>query len=219
MSRCRPTQRFYRAVTLQEASQYSEGEKVVVKLISFDAGKEPVGTIVSHLGRAGEHRTEMNAIVIEQGFSTTFPAAVEAEAQAIEDNHANIIAGEIDKRADFRESVTFTIDPVDAKDFDDALSVEELADGTVEIGVHIADATYFCVPGTAIDDEAVKRGTSVYLVDATIPMLPHQLSSNVCSLKEAEDRLAFSAIFTINKKGDVLQPQIYKNSYPLQQAL
>ena len=203
-------QRFYKSITLPEASQYTEGEKVVIKLISFEDGKEPVGTIVSHLGKAGEHRTEMNAIVMEHGFSTTFPTAVEAEAQAIEDNHAKIIASEVSKRVDFRESVTFTIDPVDAKDFDDALSVEELPDGNYEIGVHIADATYFCVPGTAIDDEAVKRGTSVYLVDANIPMLPHQLSGNVCSLKEAEDRLAFSAIFRINKKGEVLERKFAK---------
>ncbi len=199
-------QRFYKSITLPDIdSKYTEGQKVVVKLISFDAGKEPVGAVVSDLGRAGEHRTEMNAIVIEQGFSTTFPAAIEAEAQAIEDNHAKIIASEISKRVDFRNAVTFTIDPVDAKDFDDALSVEELANGNYKIGVHIADATYFCVPGTAIDDEAVKRGTSVYLVDATIPMLPHQLSGNVCSLKEAEDRLAFSAIFTLDKNGKILE--------------
>ena len=203
-------QRFYRPITLSDGSAYAAGEKVVVKLLSFDGIKEPVGTIISHLGRAGEHRTEMNAIVMEHGFSTTFPAEVEAEAQKIEDTHANIIASEIDKRTDFRESVTFTIDPVDAKDFDDALSVEELPNDEFEIGVHIADATYFCVPGTAIDDEAVKRGTSVYLVDATIPMLPHQLSGNVCSLKEAEDRLAFSAIFRLNKKGEVLERKFAK---------
>ncbi|MCU1386454.1 MAG: RNAse ribonuclease [Acidobacteria bacterium] len=204
-------QRFYKSITLPDiGSEYVEGEKVVVKLVSFDDGKEPVGTITSKLGIAGEHRTEMNAIVIEQGFSTTFPDAVEAEAQNIEDNHAKIIASEIPKRLDVRNKITFTIDPADAKDFDDALSVEELPDGNFEIGVHIADATYFCVPGTAIDDEAIKRGTSVYLVDATIPMLPHQLSGNVCSLKEAEDRLAFSAIFTINKKGEVLERKFAK---------
>lgn len=203
-------QRFYRPITLQGSVNYVEGEKVVVRLISFDAGKEPVGTIIDHLGKAGEHRTEMNAIVLENGFSTTFPAAVEAEAQQIEDTHAATIASEIPKRLDFRESTTFTIDPVDAKDFDDALSVEVLANGEYEIGVHIADATYFCVPGTAIDDEAIKRGTSVYLVDATIPMLPHQLSGNVCSLKEAEDRLAFSAIFRIDAKGNVLERKFAK---------
>ncbi|MGC9602151.1 MAG: ribonuclease R [Minisyncoccia bacterium] len=203
-------QRFYRPLTLQGGNVYAEGEKVVVKLISFDAGKEPVGTIVNHLGKAGEHRTEMNAIVLEHGFSTTFPATVEAEAKKIEDTHVATIASEIPKRLDYRDSVTFTIDPADAKDFDDALSVEELANGKYEIGVHIADATYFCVPGTAIDNEAEKRGTSVYLVDATIPMLPHQLSGNVCSLKEAEGRLAFSVIFRIDAKGNVLDRKFAK---------
>jgi ribonuclease R len=128
----------------------------------------------------------------------------------IENNHASMIASEALLRTDFRESTTFTIDPVDAKDFDDALSVEALPNDEYEIGVHIADATYFCKPGTAIDDEALKRGTSVYLVDATIPMLPHQLSGNVCSLKENEDRLAFSAIFRINKKGEVLERKFAK---------
>jgi len=202
--------RFYRTISLMDASKYSEGEKVLVRLISFDGTSDPTGTMVEHLGRAGEHRVEMNAIVMEHGFSTTFPPEVEKEAQAIEDNYASIIAAEIPKRLDFRESTTFTIDPKDAKDFDDALSVEALPNGEFEIGVHIADATFFCAPGTAIDDEAVKRGTSVYLVDATIPMLPHQLSGNVCSLKADEDRLAFSALFRMDKDGKVLECKFAK---------
>ncbi len=202
--------RFYRPIQLADASKYTEGEKVLVRLISFDGTTDPTGTIALHLGRAGEHRVEMNAIVMEHGFSTSFPPEVEREAQAIEDDYANIIAAEIPKRLDFRESTTFTIDPKDAKDFDDALSIEVLPSGEFEIGVHIADATFFCVPGTAIDDEAVKRGTSVYLVDATIPMLPHQLSGNVCSLKADEDRLAFSAIFRMNKDGKVLERKFAK---------
>src|SRR6185437_12621122 len=202
--------RFYKPITLMDASKYAEGEKVLVRLISFDGKNDPTGTIVEHLGRSGEHRVEMNAIVMEHGFSTSFPPEVEREAQQIEDNYATIIAEEIPKRMDFRESTTFTIDPKDAKDFDDALSVEALPNGEFEIGVHIADATFFCVPGTAIDDEAVKRGTSVYLVDATIPMLPHQLSGNVCSLKADEDRLAFSAIFRMNKDGEVLERKFAK---------
>ncbi|HEY5383128.1 MAG TPA: ribonuclease R [Candidatus Paceibacterota bacterium] len=209
-------QRFYRPILLRSkepsrgAITLSEGMKVVIKLISFTGKDDPLGEVVEVIGTSGDHRTEMNAIVLEHGFSITFPAAVEAEAQEIEDNHASIIAGEVPLRTDFRETTTFTIDPVDAKDFDDALSVKELPNGEYEIGVHIADATYFCKPGTAIDDEALKRGTSVYLVDATIPMLPHQLSGNVCSLKEAEDRLAFSAVFRINKKGDVLDRKFAK---------
>ncbi len=203
-------QRFYRPIQLADASKFAEGEKVLVRLISFDGKEDPTGTIVEHLGKAGEHRVEMNAIVMEHGFSTSFPPEVEREAQAIEDNYANIIAAEIPKRLDFRESTTFTIDPKDAKDFDDALSVEALPNGEFEIGVHIADATFFCVPGTEIDTEAVKRGTSVYLVDATIPMLPHQLSGNVCSLKADEDRLAFSAIFRMDKNGVVQERKFAK---------
>lgn len=202
--------RFYRPVQLADAGKYSEGEKVLVRLVSFDGTSDPSGTIVEHLGRAGEHRVEMNAIVMEHGFSTSFPPEVEREAQAIEDNYADILKKEIPNRMDFRESTTFTIDPKDAKDFDDALSVEVLPNGEYEIGVHIADATFFCVPGTAIDDEAVKRGTSVYLVDATIPMLPHQLSGNVASLKADEDRLAFSAIFRMDKDGKVLERKFAK---------
>ena len=202
--------RFYRPIKLEVAPNFEEGEKVVVRLISFDGTADAKGMVVSHLGKAGEHRTEMNAIVLEHGFNTTFPEAVQHEAEEIEKNHANIIASELPKRIDYRDSVTMTIDPVDAKDFDDALSLESLPDGTFEVGVHIADATYFVRPGTALDDEAVKRGTSVYLVDATIPMLPHELSGNVASLKENEDRLAFSAIFHMNMKGEVLSRKFAK---------
>jgi ribonuclease R len=199
-------QRFYRPIQIKTNEiELHEGTKVLVKLISFTGKDDPLGEVINVIGKSGDHRTEMNAIVLEHGFSITFPEAVEAEAQEIENTHAKIIEEEAPKRKDFRNATTFTIDPADAKDFDDALSVKELPHDEFEIGVHIADATYFCKPGTAIDDEALKRGTSVYLVDATIPMLPHQLSGNVCSLKEAEDRLAFSAIFRINKKGEVLE--------------
>ena len=185
------------------AGTFEDGSKLLVRLDSFD-GKTAKGTLLENIGKAGEHRVEMNAIVLEHGFSTTFPVEVAHEAQEIEKNHAAIIASELPKRKDYRGITTMTIDPVDAKDFDDALSLRELPDGTYEVGVHIADATYFCTPGTAIDAEAVKRGTSVYLVDATIPMLPHELSGNVCSLREGEDRLAFSAVFTLDKNAKVL---------------
>jgi ribonuclease R len=195
---------------IEVEGSHKDGTKLLVELISFD-GARAKGHVLQTIGAAGEHRVEMNAIVLEHGFSTTFPPEVLKEAQDIEKNHANIIASEVPKRADFRDKTTFTIDPVDAKDFDDALSIETLPDGNYEIGVHIADATYFCAPGTAIDDEAQKRGTSVYLVDATIPMLPHELSGNVCSLKADEDRLAFSAVFTITKKGEVLDRKFTKS--------
>lgn len=204
-------QRFYRPITLEGGINYAEGEKVLVRLISFDGTSDPKGTVVKHLGKAGEHRVEMNAIVLEHGFSTEFPETVQREAHEIEMDHAKIIEAEVPKRADYRSVPTFTIDPKDAKDFDDALSIATLPNGEYEIGVHIADATYFCVPGTALDDEAVKRGTSVYLVDATIPMLPHELSGNVCSLKADEDRLAFSAVFRMNDKAEVIDRRFEKS--------
>ena len=202
--------KFYRPIRLDKEPDFAEGEKVLVRLISFTGDEDPKGMIVSHLGKAGEHRVEMNAIVLEHGFNTTFPERVQAEAREIEKNHANIIAAELPKRTDYRDSVTMTIDPVDAKDFDDALSIEALPNGNYEVGIHIADATFFVRPGTALDDEAVKRGTSVYLVDATIPMLPHELSGNVASLRENEDRLAFSAIFEMTSEGKVISRKFAK---------
>ena len=200
--------RFYAPISI-DTKDVLDGDKILVRLLSFD-GTEAVGEIIKKLGRAGEHRTEMNAIVLEHGFDTEFPAAVLAEAQEIEKNHAATIAAEAPKRADFRGVPTMTIDPKDAKDFDDALSIRKVGDNW-ELGVHIADATYFCRPGTALDDEATKRGTSVYLVDATIPMLPHELSGNVCSLRESEDRLAFSAVFTVTPEGRVLERRFEKS--------
>lgn len=197
--------RFYRPIKLEGAVNFDEGEKVLVRLTSFNGKEDPKGVIESHIGHAGEHRTEMNAIILEHGFNVEFPADVQKEAHDIEINHAHIIAEEAKKRTDFRGKTTFTIDPLDAKDFDDALSVEKLDNGEYEIGVHIADATFFVQPGTALDEEMKKRGTSVYLVDATIPMLPHELSGNVCSLVEGQDRLTFSTIFRVNDRGEVLE--------------
>jgi ribonuclease R len=204
--------KFYRPIQIKVGGrQYVEGSKALIKLISFTGKEDPVGEVTEVIGRSGEHRTEMNAIVLAHGFSTTFPEAVLKEAEELEQNHASIIAAEVSKRADYRGVPTMTIDPIDAKDFDDALSLQTLPNGDFEIGVHIADATFFCRPGTAIDDEATHRGTSVYLVDATIPMLPHQLSSNICSLKADEDRLAFSAVFRINKQAQVLERRFEKS--------
>lgn len=179
------------------------GTKVLAKLT--DARPDAfVGRVLETIGRAGEHRVEMNAIVLEHGFRTEFPAEVEREAEKIEREHAQAISTEAGRRLDYRDVVTMTIDPKDAKDFDDALSLKVLPDGTYEVGVHIADVTFFVRPGMAMEEEARKRATSIYLVDATIPMLPHALSGNVCSLVEGEDRLAFAAIFRMNKEGDVL---------------
>ncbi len=182
-----------------------EDTKVLVRLISFYAKGEPTGEVIEVIGQAGEHRTEMNSIVLERGFRTSFPTDVAQEAKEIEKNHAKTIEAESAHRSDFRGIPTFTIDPADAKDFDDALSVQKLPDGNVEVGIHIADVSYFVREGTALDEEAVRRGTSVYLVDATIPMLPEELSAGVCSLKPNEDRLAFSAVVKMSADGQVLE--------------
>jgi ribonuclease R len=204
-------QRFYRPITLVGGTNYSEGEKVLVQLVSFESGSDPKGTIRNHLGRAGEHRVEMNAIVLEHGFKTEFPDAVEAEARQFEANHDSIIKEEVTKRADYRDLPVFTIDPKDAKDFDDAISIVPLDNGEYEIGVHIADASFYAKPGTALGEEAQKRGTSVYLVDATIPMLPHAISAGVASLKPNEDRLAFSAMFRMNAQAEVVDRKFTKS--------
>jgi len=201
--------KFYVPIVVS-GGEWADGEKVMVALEKFD-GKEARGRVIEHLGRAGEHRVEMNAIVLEHGFRTQFPMEAVGEARELERTHAAVIASEVPKRADFRDTTTFTIDPADAKDFDDALSLEALPDGTFEVGVHIADATYFCRPGTAIDAEARKRGTSVYLVDATVPMLPQELSANICSLKEGEERLAFSAVFILDSNARVLSRRFEKS--------
>ena len=202
--------KFYRPIQLEKVPPYAEGEKVLVRLLSFDGKTDPFGRVTEHLGRAGEHRVEMNAIVLEKGFATRFPEAVLKEAQEIERTHEKTIQDEARVRTDFRETPTITIDPMDAKDFDDALSFVALQDGTFEVGVHIADVTHFVRPGMALEEEVIKRGTSVYLVDSTIPMLPFELSAGVCSLKPGEDRLAFSAIFRLNGQGKVLSRRFEK---------
>ena len=194
---------------IQVDSVPADGTKVLVGLLSYD-GKVAKGKILETIGKAGEHRAEMNAIVMEHGFRTQFPPQVAMEAQKIESEHGATIAMELKVRKDYRDLTVMTIDPVTAKDFDDALSIQKLPDGNFEVGVHIADASYYCVPGTAIDDEAQKRGTSVYLVDATIPMLPHEISAGVASLKPDEDRLAFSGFFTLNAEGRVLSKRFEK---------
>ncbi len=197
--------RFYRPIILVNTPvDAKSGLKILVKLVAFDGTSDPTGELLEVIGNAGDHRTEMNAIVMEHGFRTDFPEAVSAEAKNVELHQAESIAAESKNRADFRGVTTMTIDPADAKDYDDALSVQDLGNDEFEIGIHIADVTFFVRPGSALDDEAIKRGTSVYLVDATIPMLPLELSGNVCSLRQDEDRLAFSAIFKINSKGHVL---------------
>lgn len=183
----------------------TRGQKVFVKLLHFEKGDTyPVVDIVEIIGPAGEHEVEMRAIVLSQGFGIQFPPEVREEALLLEKTGREALTKEATKRRDFRNTTTFTIDPVDAKDFDDALSIKDLGDGTWEIGVHIADVAYFVRPGTHIDDEARKRATSIYLVDRTIPMLPDILSTDLCSLRPHEDRLAMSAVFTLNTRGEII---------------
>ena len=195
---------------IQVGGAPADGTKILVELLSYD-GKVAKGKILETIGKAGEHRAEMNAIVMEHGFKTSFSPEVEREAAELEKNHSKIIAEELPKRKDYRDRLTMTIDPITAKDFDDALSLRELPDGKYEVGIHIADASFFAKPGTAIGDEAQKRGTSVYLVDATIPMLPHALSAGIASLKPDEDRLAFSAVFVLDKNANVLERTFTKS--------
>lgn len=183
------------------------GYKVVVRLGEWAADKEyPLGTIEEVIGQAGIHDVEMRALALGQGFSSDFPPGVIAEAKDLEVRGRTILAEEAKNpnRRDFRNVPTCTIDPHDAKDFDDALSVQTLPDGNIEVGVHIADVSFFVKPGTELDKEAVARATSVYLVDRTIPMLPHILSTDLCSLNPDEDRLSVSAVFTLDKDANIL---------------
>ncbi|GAA4390425.1 ribonuclease R [Hymenobacter koreensis] len=177
-----------------------DGDKVLVKITEWptEAGRQPVGEVVRTFGPAGGHEAEINAIMAEYGLPFEFPEEVEAEANAIP---IDITPAEIAKRRDFRHITTFTIDPVDAKDFDDALSLRQLENGHYEIGVHIADVTHYVLPGTRLEKEAKHRATSVYLVDRTIPMLPERLSNGLCSLRPNEDKLTFSAVFELDEKG------------------
>lgn len=178
-----------------------DGDKVVVKMIDWKAGeKNPEGEIISVLGAPGEHETEIHSILAEYGLPYDFPAEVEKEAQDID---RRIHDDEVAKRRDMRGVCTFTIDPKDAKDFDDALSIQKLDNGNWEIGVHIADVSHYVVPGTVLDEEAYKRATSVYLVDRVVPMLPEVLSNDVCSLRPNEEKYTFSAVFELNDKAEI----------------
>lgn len=179
-----------------------DGEKAVALITDWPAGaKNPIGKITHVLGKQGENNTEMNAILAEYGFPLSFPAEVEREANEIPDE---ISGEEIAKRRDFRKILTFTIDPFDAKDFDDAISFRVLENGNYEIGVHIADVSHYVKPDSALDREAFERGTSVYLVDRVIPMLPERLSNGVCSLRPNEDKLCFAAVFELDKEANVI---------------
>ena len=180
-----------------------DGEKVVVKMSAWKRGeKNPEGEIIEVLGSPGEHETEIHSILAEYGLPYEFPADVEREANELD---REIRSEEIARRRDMRETLTFTIDPKDAKDFDDALSIRQLENGNWEIGVHIADVSHYVKPGTLLDAEAFKRATSVYLVDRVVPMLPEVLSNDVCSLRPNEDKYTFSAVFEIDDNAKVVK--------------
>jgi ribonuclease R len=178
------------------------GEKVFGEITSWkDSGKAPLGKIIKVLGRPGDNNTEMHAIAMEKGFDSELPNKVEEEAKKIKND--GIKDSDYAGRRDFRKILTFTIDPSDAKDFDDAVSFNEVGNEEYEVGIHIADVSHYVKIGSALDSEARERGTSVYLVDRTIPMLPEILSNDLCSLVPDKDRLTMSAVFVVDKNSKV----------------
>jgi ribonuclease R len=177
------------------------GQKAIVRILEWpERAKNPVGEVIDILGNAGENQTEMHAILAEFGLPYKYPEHIEKAAKKIP---TQITQEEINAREDFRKTTTFTIDPRDAKDFDDALSIKKLENGLWEVGVHIADVTHYVKTDSSIDKEAFERATSVYLVDRTIPMLPELLSNGLCSLRPHEDKLCFSIIFEMDSAADI----------------
>lgn len=184
----------------------NDGDKALVEVVEWpQKAKNPIGKVIDILGKAGENNTEMNAILAEFGLPYKYPEKVEAAANKIPDD---ITAEEIAKREDMRNTTTFTIDPRDAKDFDDALSIKQLKNGRWEVGVHIADVTHYVQEGDTIDKEGESRATSIYLVDRTIPMLPERLSNNLCSLRPHEDKLCYSVIFELDDEANIKKHRI-----------
>lgn len=193
-------------VAIDDIGGAKSGQKVLVKIVSWSTtDRNPTGKVVDVLGEVGENNTEMHAILAEFGLPYRYPAEVEEAANRIPDT---IDAAEISRRMDMRGVTTFTIDPRDAKDFDDALSIRKLSEQEFEVGVHIADVTHYVREGDIIDQEAERRATSVYLVDRTIPMLPERLCNNLCSLRPNEDKLCFSVVFRMNAEAEVLDYKI-----------
>ena len=188
-------------IPLSDLSGAEDGEKAVVEMTDWpEQMNNPVGRVVKRLGKPGDNNVEMQSILAEYDFPLDFPAEAEKEADLIKAPGKKDLEG----RRDYRKVLTFTIDPADAKDFDDAISYRLLSNGNAEVGVHIADVSHYVKPGSAIDREAYQRGTSVYLVDRTIPMLPEKLCNGVCSLRPHEDKLCFSAVFEMNDRAEVL---------------
>ena len=188
-------------IPLTDLNGAKDNEKAIAHISEWPEGaKNPIGKIIHVLGKQGDNNAEMNAILADFGFPLAFPKDVEEAAEAIPET---IPAAEIAKRRDFRKVLTFTIDPFDAKDFDDAISFQKLPNGNYEIGVHIADVSHYVLPDSPLDIEAYDRGTSVYLVDRLIPMLPERLSNGLCSLRPNEDKLCFSAVFELDDKANI----------------
>ncbi|MDR0989296.1 MAG: ribonuclease R [Prevotellaceae bacterium] len=182
------------------------GDKAIVQVIEWpDKAKNPIGQVVDILGRSGENSAEMHAILAEYGLPYSYPNSVERAAERFS---LELQPADFEGREDFRRVTTFTIDPKDAKDFDDALSVRKLENGLWEVGVHIADVSHYVQEGSLIDKEAEKRATSIYLVDRTIPMLPERLCNLICSLRPDEEKLAYSVIFCLNDKAEVKSSHI-----------
>lgn len=189
-------------ISKSKVGNAKQGDKVLAKIIDWpDNSKNPFGKITQVLGKPGEHDTEIHSILLEYALPYEFPKEIENQAKKIP---LEITTEEISKRRDMRNDLTFTIDPKDAKDFDDALSFKQLENGNYEIGVHIADVSHYVKPKTVLDDEAYNRATSVYLVDRVVPMLPEMLSNGVCSLRPDEEKLTFSAVFEMNKKAEII---------------
>ena len=189
-------------IPLNELNGAQDGEKVVVEMTDWpERMNNPVGHVVKRLGQPGDNNVEMQSILAEYDFPLEFPKEAEKEAEKI----VPPVEKDLEGRKDFRKVTTFTIDPADAKDYDDALSFRRMRNGNYEVGVHIADVSHYVKPGTAIDREAYERGTSVYLVDRTIPMLPEKLCNGVCSLRPNEDKLCFSVLMELNEKAEVLK--------------
>lgn len=190
-------------VSKNDLKNAQHGDKVIVKITKYaEEERKMEGIVAEVLGKSGENNTEMHAILAEFGLPISFPINIEKEADNIP---TKISSSEIKKRRDFRKTTTFTIDPADAKDFDDALSFEFLENGNYEIGVHIADVTHYVTPESALEQEAFLRATSVYLVDRVVPMLPEKLSNGLCSLRPNEDKLTFSAVFEVTPQAKVVK--------------
>ncbi|MEY2640627.1 MAG: ribonuclease [Candidatus Parcubacteria bacterium] len=189
----------------EDCANVAHDDKVFVEIVSWEVSeKNPTAKVLENIGKKGVHEVEMRAIVLEKGFDASFPKNVLQEADNLKKAWATIPESEIAKRRDMRGTTTFTIDPADAKDFDDALSFKKLPNGNYEVGVHIADVSHYVTPGTALDKEGFERSFSVYLVDRTIPMLPEVLSNDLCSLNPEEEKLAFSAIFEMTPQAGVV---------------